>query len=46
MVVEQEHLQDLVARALERADAEGDHLIAALLSQCLDLLEHRTVAQF
>lgn len=44
MVVEQEQLQDLVAHALERADADGDHLIAALLSQCLALLEDRTTA--
>jgi hypothetical protein len=44
MVVEQDEaqaqtLQDLVERALKQADAIGDYLIAALLSQCLVLMQ-------
>jgi hypothetical protein len=44
MVVEQDEaqaqtLQDLVERALRQADAIGDYLIAALLSQCLVLMQ-------
>lgn len=34
-------LQEMVARALQEADASGDFLIAALLSQCVSLLEER-----
>ena len=40
MVVE-DTLQDMVLRALQQADASGDFLIAALLSQCVTLLEER-----
>lgn len=44
MVVEQDEmhaqtLQDLVERALRQADAISDYLIAALLSQCLVLMQ-------
>jgi hypothetical protein len=44
MVVEQDEaqaqtLRDLVERALRQADAIGDYLIAALLSQCLVLMQ-------
>jgi hypothetical protein len=41
MKVEQDTLEQRVMRALEQADATGDCLIAALLSQCLDLMHHR-----
>lgn len=41
MIVEQDALQEQVVLALERADATGDFLIAALLSQCLALMESR-----
>jgi hypothetical protein len=41
MMVEQDTLEQKVMRALQQADATGDCLIAALLSQCLDLMLHR-----
>lgn len=41
MVVEQDTLQEQVARALAQADATGDFLVAALLSQCLALMHER-----
>jgi len=44
MIVEQDALQEQVVLALQRADATGDFLIAALLSQCLALMEDRESA--
>ncbi len=41
MVVEQDTLHELVMSALAKADGTGDFLIAALLSQCLALIEER-----
>ncbi|MFN3432884.1 MAG: hypothetical protein ACK4ZY_00670 [Sphingomonas sp.] len=41
MVVEEEALRDRLAQALEEADRCEDTLIAALLSQCLALLDDR-----
>ena len=41
MVVEQDGLQEQLVRALEHADTSGDFLIAALLSQCLALIDDR-----
>ena len=40
MVVE-DTLQEMVLRALKQADASGDFLIAALLSQCATLIAER-----
>lgn len=37
-------LHDMLLRALEHADASGDFLIAALLSQCIALIEVRPTA--
>jgi len=44
MTVEQDTLEQQVMRALQQADAVGDCLIAAMLSQCLDLMRHRDAA--
>lgn len=44
MMVEQDILEQQVARALQQADAIGDCLIAALLSQCLELIHSREPA--
>ncbi len=44
MMVEQDNLEQQLVRALQEADATGDCLIAALLSQCLDLMHHRTAS--
>ena len=44
MIAAQDTLLELVARALEHADREGDTLIAALLSQCVSLLADRDTA--
>ncbi|USU08882.1 hypothetical protein NF700_00730 [Sphingomonadaceae bacterium OTU29MARTA1] len=41
---ERESLQEQLVRALEHADASGDFLIAALLSQCLALIKEREAA--
>ena len=41
MVVEQDVLREQLVRALEHADNSGDCLIAALLSQCLALMDDR-----
>ena len=41
MRVEQMTLHDQVTVALKKADAAGDSLIAALLSQCLDIIDTR-----
>ena len=41
MQVQQMTLQERVTVALREADAAGDFLIAALLSQCLDIIDHR-----
>lgn len=40
-VIERNALRNQVVRALEQADAGGDFLIAALLSQCLALIDER-----
>jgi hypothetical protein len=45
MMVEQNILEQQVARALQQADAIGDCLIAALLSQCLELIHSREPAR-
>ncbi|WP_156143756.1 hypothetical protein [Sphingomonas taxi] len=44
MMVEQDNLEQQLVRALQQADATGDCLIAALLSQCLDLMHHRAAS--
>jgi len=41
MTIEQDALHAQIRGALEQADLIGDHLIAALLSQCIALLEDR-----
>jgi len=43
-MVDQDGLHEQVARALAQADAQGDSLIAALLSQALALLDSRRPA--
>ncbi len=44
MIAEQETLLEMLTRALAHADVDGDTLIAALLSQCIALLEDRESA--
>ncbi len=44
MIVERDRLREQVVRTLELADQSGDFLIAALLSQCLALLDERDLA--
>ncbi len=44
MIVEQDRLREQIVRTLEQADRSGDFLIAALLSQCLALIDERELA--
>ncbi len=44
IMVGQHGLREQLARALEHADADDDSLIAALLSQCLALMDERRAA--
>ena len=45
MTIEQDRLHHHLWQALEQADLIGDHLIAALLSQCIALLQDRDQAR-
>ncbi|MCP3733549.1 hypothetical protein M9979_01445 [Sphingomonas sp. RP10(2022)] len=44
MVVEHKELRDLLSNALAEADALGEHVIAALLIDCIELMNQRQPA--